>query len=218
MSRLRILLADDHTLLRAGLRELLVSYDAFEVVGEASDGVEAVEAVRRIKPDLVILDIGMPKMRGIEAITEIKRDNPETKVLVLSMHDREEYVRQTLKNGADGYLLKKSAAKELVEALEHIASGSLYISPAISRQIVTTWLQQDDHSDLAAQYETRLTEREKAVMKLLAEGYTNKEVAAVLTISPKTVETHRAHIMTKLEIRTLPDLVRYAIKNGFVEL
>ncbi len=218
MKPLRIVLADDHTLLRAGLRQLLGTYESFEIAGEAEDGLEAIAVVRKERPDVLILDIGMPKMRGIEAISEIKRECAETKILVLSMHDKSEYVRQTLKNGADGYLLKKSAAAELVEAIQCVAAGSVYLSPAISREIVNNWLLHDDTYSVKDSIESKLSEREKSVMKLLAEGHSNKEVAEILFISPKTVETHRSRIMSKLDLHSVPDLVRYAIKNGLADL
>ncbi len=218
MKPLRIVLADDHTLLRAGLRQLLGTYESFEIAGEAEDGLEAIAVVRKERPDVLILDIGMPKMRGIEAIHEIKRECAETKILVLSMHDKSEYVRQTLKNGADGYLLKKSAAAELVEAIQCVAAGSVYLSPAISREIVNNWLLQDETYSVKDPLESKLSEREKSVMKLLAEGHSNKKVAEILFISPKTVETHRSRIMSKLDLHSVPDLVRYAIKNGLADL
>jgi len=160
----------------------------------------------------------MPNMRGIEAILEIKRLEPGIRILVLSMHDREEYVFNAMKNGADGYILKKSAAAELVAALNHVLSGEIYLSPAISRHVVKNWLRDEEKMDGANRAGLEITERERTVLKLIAEGHSNKEVANLLHISAKTVETHRARLMDKLELRTVPDLVRYAIKSGLIDL
>ncbi|OPZ78722.1 MAG: Oxygen regulatory protein NreC [bacterium ADurb.Bin431] len=178
----------------------------------------AVATALQIKPDVLLLDIAMPNMRGIEAILELKRLEPEIKILVLSMHDREEYVLQAMKNGADGYILKKSAAAELVAALNHVISGEIYLSPSVSRHLVRNWLRDEESMAGVSRAETELSERERTVLKLIAEGRSNKEVASLLHISAKTVETHRARIMSKLELRTVPDLVRYAIKSGLVDL
>ena len=218
MKRVKIVLADDHTMLRDSLRYLLQTYEAFDVVGEAGDGLEAIQVVRNEKPDILILDIAMPRMRGIEAIREIKRENPSIKILVLSMHDKTEYVRQTLKNGADGYLLKRSAAAELVQAIQTLSEGERSLSPSLSKEIIENWLQQDDAALPRDSLESKLTEREKAVMKLLAEGHSNKQVAEMLYISPKTVKTHRSRIMSKLNLNSVPALVHYAIRNGLVDL
>ncbi|HOH06908.1 MAG TPA: response regulator transcription factor [bacterium] len=218
MTTHRIMIADDHAVLRDGLRLLLSSYPQFEVIGEADDGMTAVATALQIKPDVLLLDIAMPNMRGIEAILELKRFEPEIKILVLSMHDREEYVLQAMKNGADGYILKKSAAAELVAALNHVISGEIYLSPSISRHLVRNWLRDEESMAGVSRADTELSERERTVLKLIAEGRSNKEVASLLHISAKTVETHRARIMSKLELRTVPDLVRYAIKSGLVDL
>jgi len=218
MTTHRIMIADDHAVLRDGLRLLLSSYPQFEVIGEADDGMTAVATALQIKPDVLLLDIAMPNMRGIEAILELKRFEPEIKILVLSMHDREEYVLQAMKNGADGYILKKSAAAELVAALNHVISGEIYLSPSISRHLVRNWLRDEESMAGVSRVDTELSERERTVLKLIAEGRSNKEVASLLHISAKTVETHRARIMSKLELRTVPDLVRYAIKSGLVDL
>jgi len=213
-----IMIADDHALLREGLRSLLSSYPQFQVIGEAEDGLTAVSTAVQLKPDVLLLDIAMPNMRGIEAILEIKRLEPGIRILVLSMHDREEYVFNAMKNGADGYILKKSAAAELVAALNHVLLGEIYLSPAISRHVVKNWLRDEEKMDGANRAGLEITERERTVLKLIAEGHSNKEVANLLHISAKTVETHRARLMDKLELRTVPDLVRYAIKSGLIDL
>lgn len=213
-----IMIADDHAVLRDGLRMLLSSYPQFQIIGEADDGLTAVSTAVQLKPDVLLLDIAMPNMRGIEAILEIKRLEPGIRILVLSMHDREEYVFNAMKNGADGYILKKSAAAELVAALNHVLSGEIYLSPAISRHVVKNWLRDEEKMDGANRAGLEITERERTVLKLIAEGHSNKEVANLLHISAKTVETHRARLMDKLELRTVPDLVRYAIKSGLIDL
>lgn len=213
-----IMIADDHAVLRDGLRMLLSSYPQFQIIGEADDGLTAVSTALQLKPDVLLLDIAMPNMRGIEAILEIKRLEPGIRILVLSMHDREEYVFNAMKNGADGYILKKSAAAELVAALNHVLSGEIYLSPAISRHVVKNWLRDEEKMDGANRAGLEITERERTVLKLIAEGHSNKEVANLLHISAKTVETHRARLMDKLELRTVPDLVRYAIKSGLIDL
>lgn len=213
-----IMIADDHAVLRDGLRMLLSSYPQFQVIGEADDGLTAVSTAVQLKPDVLLLDIAMPNMRGIEAILEIKRLEPGIRILVLSMHDREEYVFNAMKNGADGYILKKSAAAELVAALNHVLLGEIYLSPAISRHVVKNWLRDEEKMDGANRAGLEITERERTVLKLIAEGHSNKEVANLLHISAKTVETHRARLMDKLELRTVPDLVRYAIKSGLIDL
>ncbi|HNW58270.1 MAG TPA: response regulator transcription factor [bacterium] len=214
----RILIADDHALLREGLRMVLSLESQFEVIGEAEDGLQAIAAASQLKPDVLLLDIQMPNMRGIEAIAEIKHQLPEIRILILSMHDREQYVLEALKNGADGYILKKSAAAELISALNHVISGEIYLSPAIARHVVKSWVRGADHPRQEKQGEDELSDRERAVLKIIAEGHSNKEVAELLHISPKTVETHRARIMEKLGLRTVPDLVRYAIKSGLIDL
>jgi two-component system response regulator NreC len=212
------MIADDHAVLREGLRLLLSSFPQFEVIGEAEDGLSAVKTALELQPNILLLDIQMPNMRGIEAIAEIKRQAPQIKILILSMHDRGEYVLQAMQSGANGYILKKSAAAELVSALGHICAEGFYLSPSISRYVVTRWL--NDEADLQSTEpkDSQLSERERGVLKLIAEGRSNKEVAGLLHISPKTVETHRARIMHKLELHTVPDMVRYAIKTGLVDL
>jgi DNA-binding NarL/FixJ family response regulator len=216
MKKYTVLLADDHALVRAGLRQLLLEFKSYDIIGEAGDGLQAIEEARLHQPNLVVLDLAMPKMRGIEAIKEIKKVSPDSKILVLSMYESEEYIRHALLNGADGYLLKGSATDELRSALEHALASRLYLSPAISRAFVTDLLKknQDHEQELGGE----LSEREWGVLKLLAEGYTNKEIAGLLHISSKTVETHRSRIMDKLGLNNLADLVKYAIRKGLIDV
>jgi DNA-binding NarL/FixJ family response regulator len=220
MSNWRILLADDHALVRAGLRHLILAFGQFEIVGEAGDGIEVIELAKTLQPDIVVLDLSMPKMRGLEATSELLRVSPASKILVLSMFDRDEYVKQSIRNGARGYLLKDSASEELHKALLQILDGHIYLSPSISRSIVAEWVRsQESGSGMPASGEkSELTEREKVVLKLLAEGHSSKEIASILHISAKTVETHRSHILAKSGLHNLAELIKYAHKKGLVEL
>ena len=213
--RLSIVLADDHALVREGLKHLLMTFKNVQVIGEAGDGFEAIRKADELKPDIMILDISMPQLRGIEAIKEIKRYSPETKVLILSMYKNSEYIRQTLQYGASGYILKESASDELRKAISCIAEDQVYLSPAISKSVVASWLNESKNpqNDRAP-----LTKREQEVLKLLAEGNTNRQVAEKLHISIKTAETHRAHISEKLQMKSLADLVKYAIQERYIEL
>jgi len=218
MEKIRAILADDHALVRAGLRELLQAMNSVAVVGEAGNGMEAIEKVKELQPDILIIDIQMPLMGGIEAIREIKKCSPETQVLVLSMHNKEEYIKQTLKNGASGYLLKQSASDDLKNAIAAITNGDIYLSPSISKSIIAAWLRESEIKTSTKPTDGELTDREKGVLKLLAEGYSNKRIAELLHISVKTVETHRHRIMDKLKLQSFADLVKYAIKEGHTEL
>ena len=218
MDKLTVIIVDDHTLVRAGLKELLLTMGDVEVVAEAGDGLEAIEKVRQHRPDLVLLDIAMPKMRGLEAIREIRRESPESKILILSMYNNPEYVRESLKNGAHGYLLKEAAADELRLALNSVRTDNIYISPSLSQVIVSEWIQNKTGDGVLSTGNSILTERERAVLKLLAEGHTNKQVAELLHISVKTVETHRSRIMEKLDLANFAALVKYAIKVKIIEM
>ena len=218
MESIRIILADDHVLVRQALGELLATMEEVTVVGEAGDGLEAIQKVRELQPDIVILDLAMPKLRGLEAIKEIKKSSATTKVIILSMYNKEEYIRQSLLNGASGYLLKKSASEELFASIRAVQQGNLFISPTISSTIISSWLSQSRPVKDLEDKKGPLTEREIEVLKLLGEGYTNKEISKLLHISSKTVESHRYNIMEKLELSSFADLVKYAIKNEIVQL
>jgi two-component system, NarL family, response regulator NreC len=214
MSLLKVMLVDDHVLVREGLRQLLLTFKNIDVVCEAGDGEEAIIKAGEIKPDIVILDISMPKSSGIQVIREIKKVTPETQILVLSMHADEQYVRESLKRGASGYILKQSAPDELRAALQFIADGQIYLSPAISKSVVKDWLSQKAKREDGTEKSERLSIREREIVGLLTDGYSNKEIAERLFISVKTVETHRHRIMTKLNLKSLAALVKYAMHVG----
>lgn len=216
MTRYRIVLADDHVLVRQGLRRILEEKADLEVIGEANDGLELLELLNRIKPDLVILDIFMPNLRGIEAIYEIKKIYPDMKVLILTMNKDKEYLYLALSEGAKGYLLKEDADKELFSAIEKVRNGKTYISPFFSDGVVDD-LVQVGKGDTKTIFETDpLTNREREVLKLIAEGKSSKEIANALFISIFTVNNHRASIMEKLNLKKATDLVKYAIRKGYI--
>ena len=214
-SKYRIVIAEDHTILREGLRALLSSSPDFDIVGEAEDGREAVKCVAKFKPDLILTDLSMPKLNGMEAIREIKRESPKTKILVLTVHKTEEYILATLKAGADGYLLKDSNHAELLAAVRHVLSGKHYISPGISDKVLEGYLEGRKTLKTRTPWET-LTAREREILKLIAEGYKNKEIANDLCISVKTVEKHRSNLMQKLNLRSVQALITFAIRKGLV--
>lgn len=209
----RIVIAEDHRILREGLRSLLSSNPAFEIVGEAENGREAVRRVEELKPSLILMDLSMPKMDGLDAIEEIKKRCPDTKVLVLTVHKAEEYVYASLKSGADGYLLKDATRAELVLAVENVLRNKSYISPGISGKLVATYLEGrgplESDSSLGL-----LTPRERQILKLIGEGHRNKEIADYLCISPKTVEKHRANLMKKLDLHSAAALTAFAMEKG----
>jgi len=213
--KVRIVVAEDHTILREGLRSLLCSDPGFEVVGEAADGREAVKCVAKFKPDLILTDLSMPKMNGMEAIKEIKRESPETKILVLTVHRAEEYILATFRAGADGYILKDSTHSELVMAVKKVIGGKHYISPEISEKVIDGYLEGKKALKSHTSWEI-LTQREREILKLIAEGYKNKEIAADLCISVKTVEKHRANLMEKLDLHSIQALTTFAIERGIV--
>ncbi len=214
MGKVRILLADDHTILREGIKVLLNRERDMEIVAEAEDGAQALEKVRTAKPDVVVMDISMPKIGGLEVTREITETFPDVKVVILTMHDNEEYLVQALKSGAKGYVLKEAAATDLAEAIRAVVRGDAYLYPAVARKLV------DDYVNRVRTIKTAsesLTPREREVLKLVAEGHTNREIADYLGISVKTVENHRANLMKKLDLHDRTELARYAIKIGLVE-
>jgi DNA-binding NarL/FixJ family response regulator len=211
----RIVIAEDHTILREGLRALLSSRPEFEIVGEAEDGRAAVQCIERLKPALALMDLSMPRMNGMDAIREIKKRCPETKILVLTVHKTEEYILATFKAGADGYALKDSTHTELVMAIKSVLTGKPYLSPGISEKVIEGYLEGRQTLKARTAYET-LTHREREILKLIAEGYKNKEIADDLCISVKTVEKHRANIMEKLGLHNVQALTAFAIEKGLV--
>lgn len=214
--KIHILLADDHTILRAGLKMMLNAQPDMEVVGEASEGRQAITESLRLQPDIVLMDITMPDMNGIEATRQIKKVQPGVKVLVLTMHENDEYVFQALRAGASGYMLKEAADTELITALHVIQSGQFYLSPSAQSVMVGDYLQRMRAGEEKDSYSS-LTEREREILKLVAEGYTNNQIAEQLVISPKTVDTHRTHVMDKLNLHSRAELVKYAMRRGLLE-
>ena len=213
--KVRIVIAEDHTILRDGLRSLLSSDPNFEIVGEAGDGREAIKCVEKFRPDLILTDLSMPRMNGMEAIKEIKRQSPKTKVLVLTVHKAEEYILATFRAGANGYLLKDSTHAELVMAVKKVLSGKQYISPEISEKVIEGYLEGKKTLKTQTSWET-LTQREREILKLIAEGYKNKKIAEDLCISVKTVEKHRANLMEKLDLHNASALTAFAMEKRLV--
>lgn len=215
--KIRLLLVDDHAVLRAGLRTLLNAEPDMVVVGEAADGNQALIQVARWRPDVVLMDISMPIMNGLEATRQIRKLYPDAKVLILTMHDSEEYLFQTLQAGGSGYVPKKAADTDLINAIRTVHSGETFIYPTAARKLIQDYMARAERGQEPESFGL-LTDRERQVLKLMAEGYTNQEIANLLIISVKTVETHRARIMEKLGLRTRAELVRYAIRRGMLEM
>ena len=213
--KFRIVIAEDYTIVRQGLKSLLDSFSDFEVVGEAVDGKEAIESVARLKPDLVLMDLSMPKTDGITAIKEIKRCRPETKILALTVHKTEGHVRMALESGADGYILKDASCAELEIAIRNILDGKSYLSPEISDGIIRGYL--SGVKDNTETMTGNLTPREVEVLKLIAEGYKSKEISDYLSISINTVDKHRANLMRKLDLHNASALTHFALKEGLVD-
>lgn len=209
--RIRILLADDHAVVRQGFRMILSAHPDLEIVGEAGNGREAVELAATLRPDVVVMDVAMPELNGIEATRRLTADNPHTRVVALSMHKDSVYVREILRAGARGYLLKDSVADDLVAAVRAVAAGEGYLSPAVSNAVL------DDYRKHVTNPIDLLSSREREVLQMLAEGKTNKEIAAVLNLSVYTVEAHRGRIMEKLNVHSINELVRFAVRNGLID-
>ncbi|MFN2491920.1 MAG: response regulator [Pyrinomonadaceae bacterium] len=214
MKRIRVVLADDHTLVRAGIRALLERAENIEVVGEATDGHEALELISRQTPDLVLLGMVMPGLSGFEVLSNIKANVPSIRVIILSVHETEEFALTALKRGAVGYLPKKAASSELVEAIKKVMADEIYISPEISGRATTI----EGGSTPELKPTRELTPRQRDVLKMIAEGLSTKQIAKVMNISAKTVETHRALLMDRLNIHDVAGLVRYAIRIGLIEV
>jgi RNA polymerase sigma factor (sigma-70 family) len=215
LKKIRILIADDHGIVRKGLRLQLEQNTAFEVVGEATEGREAVRMAEELVPDVVIMDIAMPNLNGIQATTQVVKKNPQIAVIILSMYSDETYLMRTLAAGAKGYLLKDSADVDLHRAVEVVAQGKPFFSPAIADTLLEDYLRQLQQRGLQDSYDL-LTEREKEILQLLAEGKSNKDVASILNLSTNTVETHRTRIMQKLDLHSTADIVLYAVRKGII--
>jgi DNA-binding NarL/FixJ family response regulator len=213
MRLMRILLVDDHVLVRAGLRSLLEGFDGVEVVAEAGNGREAIELARTHAPHLVLMDIALPELNGLEAAARLRDEQPGARVIMLSMHSNEEYVLRALRAGVAGYLLKDSAPSELQHAIETVARGEVYLSPRASRKVIDDYLRRHDAGDDPLQ---QLTPRQREILQLIAEGKSTKDIGFLLAISIKTVETHRAQIMRRLGVHDVPGLVRCAMRLGLV--
>lgn len=211
----RIVIAEDHTILREGLRALLSADPDFDVVGEAEDGREAIRCANDLMPDLVLMDLSMPRVHGFEAIKEIKKQNRDIKIVALTVHKRDEYILATLQSGADGYILKDASHSELVTAIKNVLQGKHYLSPEISGKVINGYLAGKETLKTQSAWDT-LTQREREILKLIAEGYKNKEVADYLYISLKTVEKHRSNLMKKLDLHNVAALTAYAMEKGLV--
>jgi DNA-binding NarL/FixJ family response regulator len=216
MKKIRVLLVDDHAILREGIKALLEKQDDIEVVAEAADGREAIPKAVQFRPDVVVLDISMPTMDGLESTRQMKRENPDIKVLVLTMHDNEEYFFQLLRAGASGYVTKKSVSRELVSAIEAVYRGESFFCPSMAKFLLSDFLRLDKAVENASQEE--LTPREREIVKLIAEGYTNQQIADLLHRSVKTIESHRSNILRKLGIHDSIELVKYAVRKKLIEI
>ena len=215
MNPIRVLLADDHPVVRLGIRTMLQNLEGIEIVGEASDGREAIDLTKTHQPQVLLTDIAMPEMNGLETAARVAKDFPNVRVIILSVHASEEYVWQALRAGAAGYVLKNAETSELEFAIKSVADGKTYLTPAVSKQVVENYLQRLGGGTGSVDV---LTPRQREILRLIAEGKTTKEIAGMLEISVKTVETHRAQLMDRLEIHDIPGLVRYAMRLGLVPL
>lgn len=216
MAKIKVLLADDHAIVREGVKMILAREPDFEVVGEAQDGRQALELVERMKPNVVVMDISMPGMGGIEATQQVKEGHPGVNVIALTMHEDESYVFKLLRAGASGYVLKRAAAQDLVQAVRAAAKGEAFLYPSVARKVVEDYLKRVEAGEERERYDG-LTEREKEILTHIAEGLSNQQIAQKLYISIKTVQTHRAHILEKLGLHDRTELVRYAIRKGLIE-
>jgi DNA-binding NarL/FixJ family response regulator len=215
-SPFRILVADDHEVVRRGVRALLESHPGWEVCGEASDGREAIEKAKELRPDLVLVDVGMPNLNGLDASRQILNVLPATRILVLTMHESEQIIREVLEVGARGFLLKSDTARDLIAAVEALQRRTTFFTSSVAEMVLNGYLHRGP--DLEKPMKERLTPREREVVQLLAEGKTSKEVAVVLNLSVKTAETHRTNVMRKLNLHSVADLVRYAVRNRIVQV
>ena len=218
MPQFRILIADDHEIVRRGLRAILSARPDWEIVGEVNSGRQAIDEVKKLRPHMVIMDVGMPELNGLDATRLILKDFPTTEILILTMHESEQLIREVLDTGARGYMLKSDAGKDLVAAIDSLRNHKPYFTTRVSEVVLTGYLKGfGSTSEESTNVPSRLTTREREIVQLLAEGKRNKEVATSLNISVKTAETHRSRIMSKLQLRSIGELVRYAVRNRIVE-
>lgn len=217
MSKIRVLIADDHGLVREGIAAFLRLCDDIEIVGEASDGIEAIEFTKKMKPDIILMDIGMPRLGGLEATLELKKSDPHVKILILTQYDDKEYISRFLKAGVSGYLLKRAVGSDLISAIRAVNRGEIYLFSSIATEVVAGYLGKEEITAGEDLYE-KLTDREKQVLKLIAEGCNQKEAANILNISVKTVTAHQTNISEKLNIHTRTGLVKFAISRGIIKL
>jgi two-component system response regulator NreC len=216
MPKIRVLVADDHTIVREGVRILLEAQPDIEVVGEAADGQEALARVRELQPDIVLIDIAMPNLNGLEATRAIKRDYPNVQTIALTMYESDEYFFQILNAGASGYILKKAASADLLSAIRAVYAGEVFLYPSVARRLVSDYLSRVKSGEEKISYDG-LTAREREVLKLIAEGHTNQAIADKLVISPSTVQTHRTRIMQRLNLHSRAELISYAMRKGLLD-
>ena len=214
---IKIILADDHIIVRQGLRALLDGEADFSIVGEASTGLEAVQLVEKLRPDILVTDMVMPELNGMEVTRQAIQYSPATRVIILSMHDNEAYVLQALRNGASGYVLKESSLEELVQAVREVLEGKRFLSEPISERVIELYIEREKETSLEDPYEL-LTNREREVLQMVAEGLSSSKIADRLTISTRTVETHRANLMRKLNLKNQTELIRFALQRGILPL
>lgn len=215
MKKISILIADDHSIVRDGLKQVIASNSDMEIIGEAEDGLKALEMVKKHKPDVVLLDIGMPNLSGLEAISLIKDSEPKTQIVILTMHSNEKYVQQVLDSGALGYVLKASPSSDILEAIRSAKKGDYFLSSKIKADVIDTYLKSQKTKPIVRGYDL-LSDREQQVFRLVVEGKSTKEIANILCVSPKTVEKHRSSVSNKLGVHGRLDLLKYAIKIGIV--
>lgn len=218
MSKIRVLIADDHALVREGIAAFLRLCDDIEVVGEASDGIEAIERAHKVKPDIILMDISMPKLGGLEATVELKKADPNIKIIVLTQYDDREYISRFLKAGVSGYMLKKAVGSDLVNAIRAVNRGEFYLFSSIALEVVDGYLGKHKKTIEEEDLYEKLTDREKQVLKLIAEGHSHKEIANLLNISVKTVIAHQTNISEKLNLHSRTALVKFAISKGIIKL
>lgn len=218
MDKIRIIITDDHALLRSGLKALLNSSPQFDVIGEAGDGVEAIHMVEKLSPDVLILDLSMPGMGGVDCVKELRSRQLPCHILVLTMYDDEEYIKEVMKAGADGYILKKCADTELIEGILKVHSGKKYLNETISQTLIDSLLRTTGNKDNSRDPYILLSSREREVLRFIAQGHTNSEIAQMLSLSAKTVDTYRSRIMNKLNLRKKSELVNYAVQHKLINM